>query len=52
MFVPALAVGATGGRMAGRIVKVIVRCGNNDIVGDHAECEIKLGTLACMQTAP
>ena len=27
MFVPALAVGATGGRMAGRIVKMIVRCG-------------------------
>ena len=26
MFVPALAVGATGGRMAGRIVKAIVRC--------------------------
>ena len=27
MFVPALAVGATGGRMAGRIVKFIVRRG-------------------------
>ena len=25
MFVPALAVGATGGRMAGRIVKAVVR---------------------------
>lgn len=25
MFVPALAVGATGGRMAGRIVKALVR---------------------------
>ena len=27
MFVPALAVGATGGRMAGRVVKALVRSG-------------------------
>ena len=66
MFVPALAVGATGGRMAGRIVKAIVRyaCAVSRLAAqcrtrqhsahafDAVEARTSLISLACVEPRP
>lgn len=46
MFVPALAIGATGGRMFGRVVKLLVRCAAFAILHGHQGNKLLYACLA------